>query len=145
MNWVRPVFPQLGQNMYAVRLILFILFIQPNFKTKKAIRTCTMFTQHFLNIHHRARCLSLRDCETCKAWHPSWSVTPHLFLFLSLIFPYFSDAHGHHTGSHSAHGPEGDLAKSADLDLELAGNPSYTPSAQIIGVAILEFGVLLHR
>lgn len=90
-------------------------------------------------------------------------------------FLYLTDAHGHRHGGHAAHGPEGDLIgadqkqrdemstsdiESVGLDAAAAttthrhdhdehhhnGN-AFTDKAitQIIGVAILEFGVALHR
>ncbi|KAF8239348.1 ZIP zinc/iron transport family [Tricholoma matsutake] len=66
------------------------------------------------------------------------------------------DAHGHKTGSHAAHGPEGSFdhlppnskleSKMDSTDVE--GQPTWTIDdsalAQIIGIAILEFGVTLH-
>lgn len=75
------------------------------------------------------------------------------------------DPHGHGlaTGSHFAHGPEGrageESAKAVDYDSEEGPSDlekrgvqvhehalmSDSAIAQIIGVAILEFGVLLHR
>lgn len=77
------------------------------------------------------------------------------------------DAHGHGMGGgHAAHGPEGaqdrevltnktdvdvDSEKSARRDAEMAvldNTPSSvvdSVATQIIGVGILEFGVLLHR
>ncbi|KAJ3930695.1 MAG: ZIP-like iron-zinc transporter [Lentinula lateritia] len=68
------------------------------------------------------------------------------------------DAHGHDTGSHAAHGPEGNISNTSK-DVEAV--PSEMTSAktevhqhphmildsvisQVIGVAILEFGVVLH-
>ncbi|KAJ7450225.1 ZIP-like iron-zinc transporter [Mycena latifolia] len=64
------------------------------------------------------------------------------------------DAHGHHVGSHAAHGPEGapvpaELPKSKyPDDVEEQSAPGSwiddSAAAQIIGIAILEFGVLLH-
>jgi zinc transporter 1/2/3 len=71
------------------------------------------------------------------------------------------DAHGHSLGSHAAHGPEGVInpptrieSKTLD-DVESAGsNPSQhehnhgfedSMATQMIGIAILEFGVVLHR
>ncbi|KAJ7848313.1 ZIP-like iron-zinc transporter [Mycena leptocephala] len=60
------------------------------------------------------------------------------------------DAHGHHVGSHAAHGPESTRvpAKHAQ-DTEQQGTKQLlhmddSAAAQIIGIAILEFGVLLH-
>ncbi|KAF8202190.1 ZIP-like iron-zinc transporter [Pholiota molesta] len=70
------------------------------------------------------------------------------------------DAHGHSLGSHAAHGPEGVInpptrieSKTLD-DAESAGsNPSQhehnhgfedSMATQMIGIAILEFGVVLH-
>jgi hypothetical protein len=66
------------------------------------------------------------------------------------------DAHGHGPGTHAhaAHGPEGELSvheaptneKDGNVeDLELQADLLDTAAAQIIGVGILEFGVLLHR
>ncbi|KAJ7850996.1 ZIP-like iron-zinc transporter [Mycena leptocephala] len=59
-------------------------------------------------------------------------------------------AHGHHVGSHAAHGPESTRvpAKHAQ-DTEQQGTKQLlhmddSAAAQIIGIAILEFGVLLH-
>ncbi|KAG6909353.1 hypothetical protein DXG01_000953 [Tephrocybe rancida] len=81
------------------------------------------------------------------------------------------DAHGHDLGSHAAHGPEpdavveaatpsidekGSSSSSTTTDIESQDrHPSHahaahantladSPAAQIIGVAILEFGVALH-
>lgn len=109
---------------------------------------------------------------------PGWSEYPYaLALCLLSVFSIFiveliafrwgtsklkkigksHDAHGHHTGSHAAHGPEFKeeqpqaLQKedSLEIDKESQGHHhghSFDDSAatQIIGVAILEFGVLLH-
>jgi solute carrier family 39 (zinc transporter), member 1/2/3 len=65
------------------------------------------------------------------------------------------DTHGHRVGSHAAHGPEGDDQRSGDNNFEkgdlesLPQNLNATiddsAAAQIIGVFILEFGVVLHR
>lgn len=63
----------------------------------------------------------------------------------------FIDPHGHNVGSHVSHGPEGELINEektkGDVESQNSGNRMYTESAmtQIIGVAILEFGVTLHR
>ncbi|KIK63353.1 hypothetical protein GYMLUDRAFT_72072 [Collybiopsis luxurians FD-317 M1] len=67
------------------------------------------------------------------------------------------DAHGHEIGSHAAHGPEGNMIDSnAAKDVEAAAAPSESEKhththhmldaavSQIVGVAILEFGVVLH-
>ncbi|KAF9037712.1 ZIP-like iron-zinc transporter [Panaeolus papilionaceus] len=65
------------------------------------------------------------------------------------------DAHGHGPGSHAAHGPEGSFEDKAtkptanSSDVEVAQPAPVHPfqdsaSTQIIGVAILEFGVVLH-
>ncbi|KIK78402.1 hypothetical protein PAXRUDRAFT_36647 [Paxillus rubicundulus Ve08.2h10] len=68
------------------------------------------------------------------------------------------DAHGHGVGSHAAHGPEGVSAQVTSVDNNSA-HEKYAPDieashqhadydssalAQIIGIFILEFGVLLH-
>jgi zinc transporter 1/2/3 len=64
------------------------------------------------------------------------------------------DAHGHSVGSHAAHGPEGDDQRGPEYsdrkvdDVEShqqAQNMDDDAAAQIIGVFILEFGVVLHR
>ena len=72
------------------------------------------------------------------------------------------DAHGHDIGAHSSHGPEGthhtELQITAESsDVESNGNQegkegikagfTFDESvlAQMVGVGILEFGVLLHR
>ncbi|PFH51961.1 hypothetical protein AMATHDRAFT_141454 [Amanita thiersii Skay4041] len=60
------------------------------------------------------------------------------------------DAHGHNHGSHVAHGPEGtdlsDEKRDASSDLESVATHvhDHDAAAQIVGVAILEFGVALH-
>lgn len=67
------------------------------------------------------------------------------------------DAHGHNLGSHAAHGPESKVEQASTLQKEVSiekvesgqdhhhehslGNSATT---QLIGVAILEFGVVLH-
>jgi len=63
------------------------------------------------------------------------------------------DVHGHaHGGVHAAHGPEAvnrdvDKTKEDNSPEDGKSDSSYDQeaAAQIIGVAILEFGVLLHR
>jgi len=64
------------------------------------------------------------------------------------------DAHGHNVGSHTAHGPEGaqgsdkgektDVSSDVEADGQVAGGMSDDAMTQAIGVAILEFGVVLH-
>ncbi|KAF5371422.1 hypothetical protein D9757_009999 [Collybiopsis confluens] len=70
------------------------------------------------------------------------------------------DAHGHDSGSHTAHGPEGEMmtSNSSSKDVESSGMSQDPQSethqhsdskldsavAQVIGVAVLEFGVVLH-
>ncbi|KAJ7214246.1 ZIP-like iron-zinc transporter [Mycena haematopus] len=61
------------------------------------------------------------------------------------------DPHGHNTGSHAAHGPESTPMQAAKYveDVEHQGidkkfDLDDSAAAQIIGIAILEFGVLLH-
>ncbi|KAI0060637.1 ZIP-like iron-zinc transporter [Artomyces pyxidatus] len=61
------------------------------------------------------------------------------------------DAHGHGVGSVSAHGPEGasdairEVGKTVDAsDVENEEVDESAAAAQVIGVAILEFGVVLH-
>lgn len=68
---------------------------------------------------------------------------------------YISDPHGHNIGSQAAHGPEGALSEPAEKkDIASSGDNESINSvgpmddnalAQIVGVAILEFGVALHR
>lgn len=68
------------------------------------------------------------------------------------------DAHGHASGSHAAHGPEGRVdpdiapAKSDSSHTDVESGHSHhghslldTALTQILGIAILEFGVTLHR
>lgn len=82
------------------------------------------------------------------------------------------DPHGHGVGGHAAHGPEGaatslnndinvmgidtqaisdveknsfDGMKGKEIETSMPTNAVDTAATQIIGVAILEFGVLLHR
>ncbi|KAG9312726.1 ZIP-like iron-zinc transporter [Chiua virens] len=57
------------------------------------------------------------------------------------------DAHGHGVGSHAAHGPEGAFEEQksmATLETSPTNHFDDSAAAQIIGVFILEFGVLLH-
>jgi zinc transporter 1/2/3 len=69
------------------------------------------------------------------------------------------DAHGHGVGSHAAHGPEGahvltphansderlgDIEKAKYFGNAQASSVGDHGSAQLIGIAILEFGVLFH-
>ncbi|KAJ7576897.1 ZIP-like iron-zinc transporter [Mycena floridula] len=62
------------------------------------------------------------------------------------------DAHGHGPGSHAAHGPEGNASETKPellgSDVEAATSEQHhfldAAATQIIGVAILEFGVALH-
>ncbi|KAF8817477.1 ZIP-like iron-zinc transporter [Phlegmacium glaucopus] len=66
------------------------------------------------------------------------------------------DAHGHGLGSHAAHGPEpfnqtteptaNKETSSSDIETADKNGPKFDDNAlaQIIGVAILEFGVVLH-
>jgi zinc transporter 1/2/3 len=70
------------------------------------------------------------------------------------ISPYSNaDPHGHGLGAHAAHGPErGASPTRSDNDLKINDDveaaredSDFNAAAQIIGVFILEFGVLLHR
>ncbi|KAJ7905981.1 ZIP-like iron-zinc transporter [Mycena leptocephala] len=76
------------------------------------------------------------------------------------------DPHGHYTGSHAAHGPEGTQTPpkesesgAGDIEDQRLGHSQQhhhqhqhhhhgevddSASAQVVGIAILEFGVLLH-
>jgi zinc transporter 1/2/3 len=66
------------------------------------------------------------------------------------------DAHGHSLGSHAAHGPEANLdptppskkESSSDIEATRPRHEGHTFEdnmlTQVIGVAILEFGVVLH-
>ncbi|KAG8220816.1 Zinc/iron permease [Butyriboletus roseoflavus] len=58
------------------------------------------------------------------------------------------DPHGHGIGSHATHGPEGadsdEKLTSSDLEGAQSGDFDDSAMAQVIGVFILEFGVLLH-
>jgi len=85
--------------------------------------------------------------------------------YLMVVANVETDAHGHNLGSHAAHGPESTFdqsviqeakeeTSSAASDVEVAKDhhhhthPHGIPDSlitQIIGVGILEFGVVLHR
>lgn len=63
-----------------------------------------------------------------------------------------SDPHGHDVGTVAAHGPEGDPVNQdsekniSDVDsFDYENGLGNAAAAQILGVAILEFGVILHR
>ncbi|KAI6140679.1 Zinc/iron permease [Pisolithus tinctorius] len=108
---------------------------------------------------------------TSPCLSPAWQVYPYaLALAMLSLFSIFivelvafrwgtaklaalgvvHDAHGHGVGSHAAHGPEAYLDKNSQADgsdLETGNGGLATDDsalAQIIGVFILEFGVLLH-
>lgn len=58
------------------------------------------------------------------------------------------DPHGHGMGSLAAHGSEGaceEKASASDEESSLSGSFDESAMAQVVGVFILEFGVLLHR
>ena len=90
------------------------------------------------------------DIETRTTWRPLWFATFRLPLVCLPLQP-FPDAHGHSHGSHAAHGPEGMFSSPESGNHEHADDPEKqaahldNAAAQIIGVAILEFGVILHR
>ncbi|KAG2068736.1 ZIP-like iron-zinc transporter [Suillus decipiens] len=111
---------------------------------------------------------------TSPCLSPAWQVYPYpLALALLSVFCIFivelvafrwgtaklaalgvrHDAHGHGLGAHAAHGPEGGIrnddsnSEKTTQDLESAHThkgPDLGAAGQIIGVFILEFGVLLH-
>jgi zinc transporter 1/2/3 len=110
---------------------------------------------------------------TSPCLSPAWQVYPYpLALALLSVFSIFivelvafrwgtaklaalgvkHDAHGHGLGAHAAHGPEGRMmnndsnSEKINEDLESAQDSKVDLGAagQIIGVFILEFGVLLH-
>lgn len=62
-----------------------------------------------------------------------------------------TDVHGHaHGGVHAAHGPESNIGENLKEDTihedaKSTASNDENAAAQVIGVAILEFGVLLHR
>ncbi|KAJ7625642.1 ZIP-like iron-zinc transporter [Roridomyces roridus] len=124
------------------------------------------------------------DALSSPCLAPGWSEYPYaLALCLLSIFSIFileliafrwgtsklekvglrHDPHGHFTGSHAAHGPEGaqtppkeagDVEQQSRSEEEDHGHHHHdhghghghdsAASAQVIGIAILEFGVLLH-
>ncbi|KAG1811497.1 Zinc/iron permease [Suillus subaureus] len=109
---------------------------------------------------------------TSPCLSPAWQVYPYpLALALLSVFSIFivelvafrwgtaklaalgvrHDAHGHGLGAHAAHGPEGGMPNDSNSekskeDLESAHDHQVDLGAtgQVIGVFILEFGVLLH-
>ena len=93
------------------------------------------------------------ECDQCKTW-----LILRLSIFLPLLTHRSADSHGHGLGSHAAHGPEGGtrdrediLEKTKEDDVESNDhqpehlNMDDSAAAHIIGVIILEFGVVLHR
>ncbi|KAF8551353.1 ZIP zinc/iron transport family [Imleria badia] len=104
--------------------------------------------------------------STCLS--PAWQIYPYpLALAMLSLFSIFiieiiafrvgsaklaalgikHDPHGHGLGSHAAHGPEGvseDEKTTSDLEASQSHFDDDSALAQIIGVFILEFGVLLH-
>jgi solute carrier family 39 (zinc transporter), member 1/2/3 len=79
-----------------------------------------------------------------------------LTTLISLSNAYLVDTHGHKAGgTHAAHGPEGSndqlppTKESKMVFSDLEEQPTWTIDdsalAQIVGIAILEFGVTLHR
>ncbi|KAG2039860.1 ZIP-like iron-zinc transporter [Suillus americanus] len=111
---------------------------------------------------------------TSPCLSPAWQVYPYpLALAMLSVFSIFivelvafrwgtaklaalgvrHDAHGHGLGAHAAHGPESEMpneystSETSKEDLESAHDHSqldFGAAGQIIGVFILEFGVLLH-
>ena len=58
--------------------------------------------------------------------------------------------HGHGIGAHSSHGPEETTHQTESSDVESNGKEAAftfdeSVLAQMVGVGILEFGVILHR
>ncbi|KAK0189100.1 Zinc/iron permease [Armillaria mellea] len=91
--------------------------------------------------------------STCLA--PGWQVYPYalalcmfsifsIFILELITFRWGTNAHGHEVGGHAAHGPEGDIAHQIELSNDQQHRVLDSAMTQIIGVAILEFGVTLH-
>lgn len=125
-----------------------------------AIRTCSLPAQHLLYLHYRVGCLPMGYIQTHEARSITRWVLVHIIGEPSHILIRKKDAHGHNLGSHAAHGPETDHGKSGQIDSQKSVDieqavpePKHahghgfedTISTQIIGVGILEFGVVLHR
>lgn len=97
--------------------------------------------------------------QTLTAGNFAWCVLLP-FLWSSCSSSTITDPHGHGLNGHAAHGPETSSQKTATgknvdekgSDLESAAEEEHAPrtwgkdtATQVVGVAILEFGVLLHR
>lgn len=151
-----------GKTMYVPPYTL-----TPNYSLppSSAICSCVLSRQHIWNLCCWTSCLPLGHKEACQdrtaSWYPSYS-----FYHEELPHSLFStDAHGHQHGGHAAHGPEGLLVASESQrqkrtsDVESLGtektehNPHQHGDetfldaglAHVLGIAILEFGVVLHR
>ena len=91
------------------------------------------------------------QAEVGKAWTEVWCELSDLLPILKTEVK--QDAHGHGIGGHAAHGPEAtdtsSVPKETKEDVEIAVERAnvfdHNLLTQIIGVAILEFGVVLHR
>lgn len=159
MSWDHLVLDQLGQNMWVLFILGHLLvrqlkpLPQPYALALALLSIFAIFIVELiafrwgtakltaLNMTHgMLKSFPLRECNNS-------SVT---------------DPHGHNaTGSHAAHGPEVNGERAAERieeesfsekrkvdDLETLhnhGGMDHNAAAQIIGVFILEFGVVLHR
>jgi len=130
------------------------------FSRWRATALCTgpMPFEHLRHLYYRAYRISMGECEAGRSWKRAWCVSSgdHEFTLIETSIP---DAHGHAFGSHAAHGPEGEFpqdrpVKPIDTTSDEESNTDRTlhrhtftdsVTTQVIGVAILEFGVVLHR
>ena len=123
-----------------------------------ALCTGTLPFEHLRHLHYRAYRFSMGECKASRSWKRAWCVSSgnHELILIETSIP---DAHGHAFGSHAAHGPEGEFpqdrpVKPIDTTSDEESNTDRTlhrhhftesVTTQVIGVAILEFGVVLHR
>ncbi|KAK0489108.1 Zinc/iron permease [Armillaria novae-zelandiae] len=133
----------------------------------EAVSLCVSIATAFIHLLSPALDALSSDCLA-----DGWRVYPYALVLcmLSIIFIFIleliafrwgtkklaeigmsHDAHGHQVGSYAAHGPEGNADESKlrisdrKLDIEDQRHRALDSAmTQIIGVAILEFGVNLH-
>lgn len=120
-----------------------------------AVSTGSLPFKYLCDFRARARGLQMGFGKTCNDWQEIWYGI--IFGLLHSRIQVCLDTHGHQAGAgHAAHGPELNAQPAVDKvtseshsDVEAAHSVS-TPIdhdllTQVVGVAILEFGVVLHR
>ncbi|KAG6896525.1 hypothetical protein C0992_007659 [Termitomyces sp. T32_za158] len=90
------------------------------------------------------------NSQVTKARRWLWFVSNNIYVWSRIIDNtlLLLDPHGHDTGSHAAHGPESNGHKSDEKEVlgkDYEDTKAIDAVGQVIGVAVLEFGVMLHR